>query len=125
MRDMTARQREVLSAIGENLVDFGRAPTLREIGLKVGIKSVNGVNDHLMSLHRKGFIIRDEMIARGLRLTRQGIAALAGDETLEYKALPAEPSYSDVLRAAKKLPRPDLIRLQSQLLAMLLGEVAE
>jgi repressor LexA len=31
-------------------------PSMREIGAEFGIKSTNGVNDHLMAIARKGYI---------------------------------------------------------------------
>ncbi len=69
-RDLTNRQKEILKAIVVLIKDHGMMPTFREIGNAVGIKSVNGVNDHLISLERKGWIERsDEPLSRGIKLT--------------------------------------------------------
>ncbi|MCA9565962.1 MAG: transcriptional repressor LexA, partial [Myxococcales bacterium] len=39
-----------------------------EIGERLGIKSTNGVNDHLKALERKGFLYRDPSKSRAIRL---------------------------------------------------------
>jgi repressor LexA len=45
----------------------GYPPTLREIGEHMGIRSTNGVNDHLKALERKGYLVREELKSRALR----------------------------------------------------------
>ncbi len=45
----------------------GYPPTLREIGGHMGIRSTNGVNDHLEALTRKGYLVREELKSRALR----------------------------------------------------------
>jgi len=40
---------------------------LREIGARMGIRSTNGVNDHLRALERKGYLTREDMKSRALR----------------------------------------------------------
>ena len=67
MNKLTDRQRMVLEYICESIQDRGYPPTLREIGLKLGIRSTNGVNDHLRALERKGYLTREDMKSRTLR----------------------------------------------------------
>lgn len=43
-------------------------PTIAEIGDHFGIRSTNGVNDLLVALERKGYIIRRKGTARGIQL---------------------------------------------------------
>ena len=69
MNKLTDRQRMVLDYICESIQDRGYPPTLREIGLKLGIRSTNGVNDHLRALERKGYLTREDMKSRTLRPT--------------------------------------------------------
>lgn len=69
MHELTDRQRMVLEYICESIRDRGYPPTLREIGLKLGIRSTNGVNDHLRALERKGYLTREDMKSRTLRPT--------------------------------------------------------
>lgn len=64
---LTDRQREVLDFITESIRKRGYPPTLREIGSHFGIKSTNGVNDHLRALEKKGFLHREDLKSRALR----------------------------------------------------------
>jgi repressor LexA len=65
--ELTDRQREVLDFIQESIVARGYPPTLREIGERMGIRSTNGVNDHLKALEKKGYLAREDLKSRALR----------------------------------------------------------
>jgi len=65
--DLTDRQRQALDYITDCLTVRGYPPTLREIGEHMGIRSTNGVNDHLKALERKGYLVREELKSRALR----------------------------------------------------------
>lgn len=65
--DLTDRQRQALDYITDCLSARGYPPTLREIGEHMGIRSTNGVNDHLKALERKGYLVREELKSRALR----------------------------------------------------------
>jgi repressor LexA len=67
MVGLTQRQQMVLDYIRQSIVDRGYPPTLREIGARMGIRSTNGVNDHLRALERKGYLTREDMKSRALR----------------------------------------------------------
>jgi repressor LexA len=67
MQGLTDRQQQVLEYIRSSIVDRGYPPTLREIGAHMGIRSTNGVNDHLRALERKGYLRREDMKSRALR----------------------------------------------------------
>jgi repressor LexA len=69
MQGLTHRQQQVLDFIRESITDRGYPPTLREIGAHMGIRSTNGVNDHLRALERKGYLTREDMKSRALRPT--------------------------------------------------------
>ena len=69
MQGLTHRQQMVLDFIRESIADRGYPPTLREIGARMGIRSTNGVNDHLRALERKGYLKREDMKSRALRPT--------------------------------------------------------
>ncbi len=64
---LTARQQQALDYISICLDKRGYPPTLREIGEHMGIRSTNGVNDHLKALERKGYLVREELKSRALR----------------------------------------------------------
>lgn len=63
---LTSRQAEVLEIIQQAIEEAGYPPTIRELGLRLGIRSTNGVNDHLKALERKGYLRRDESKSRSL-----------------------------------------------------------
>src|SRR5688572_8616084 len=65
--ELTDRQQEILAFINSSIGDRGYPPTLREIGRQFGIKSTNGVNDHLRALEKKGYLAREDMKSRALR----------------------------------------------------------
>lgn len=71
MQKLTDRQRIVLDFIRDSIDERGFPPTLREIGNHLGIRSTNGVNDHLRALERKGYLTREDMKSRSLRVVPQ------------------------------------------------------
>lgn len=82
----------VLDFIRQSIADRGYPPTLREIGARMGIRSTNGVNDHLRALERKGYLTREDMKSRALRPTGVNSAHLtSGSASNDSKA----PSFSD------------------------------
>jgi repressor LexA len=64
---LTDRQKAVLDFISRSIERRGYPPTLREIGEQFGIRSTNGVNDHLKALEKKGYLEREELKSRALR----------------------------------------------------------
>lgn len=113
-RPLTGRQAELLGFICAHLREKGYAPTLRELGALMSIRSTNGVNDHLMALERKGYIRRDDMLSRAIIVLRN---ATGEDETLSAgqthpppvaTALPYIPLYTSMepLVVAREIRRP-------------------
>jgi repressor LexA len=90
MQGLTQRQQMVLDFIRQSIHDRGYPPTLREIGARMGIRSTNGVNDHLRALERKGYLTREDMKSRALRPTSLATQVLGG------AGVPAEPVANDV-----------------------------
>jgi len=87
---LTDRQREILDFITQSIRDRGYPPTLREIGAKMGIRSTNGVNDHLRALERKGYLTREDMKSRALRPTAHANSNESdADESGEHQSLAA------------------------------------
>src|SRR5262245_16771380 len=64
---LTDRQKAVLDFISRSIERRGYPPTLREIGEHMGIRSTNGVNDHLKALEKKGYLEREDLKSRALR----------------------------------------------------------
>jgi repressor LexA len=69
---LTERQQKILSFIKKSIQDNGYPPTIREIGEAFGIRSTNGVNDHLKALERKGYLLRGELKSRALSVIDGG-----------------------------------------------------
>lgn len=67
MQGLTERQRQILEFITKRIGEQGYPPTIREIGEEMGIRSTNGVNDHLKALERKGYLKREVLKSRALR----------------------------------------------------------
>ncbi len=97
MEELTDRQRAILQFITQHIVNERFPPTIREIGLAMGIRSTNGVNDHLKALERKGCLERGEMKSRALIPTAEGWHAVGIQP-------PAAPG------AANDLPPPRTLR---------------
>ena len=79
MRGLTPRQHQVLEYIRHSIKDRGYPPTLREIGSHMGIRSTNGVNDHLRALEHKGYLTREDMKSRSLRPTNLALPGMEED----------------------------------------------
>ncbi|HEX6272668.1 MAG TPA: transcriptional repressor LexA [Polyangiaceae bacterium] len=77
MQGLTKRQEQTLDFIRKSIEDRGYPPTLREIGEHMGIRSTNGVNDHLRALERKGYLRREDMKSRALKLVEDAAPAPA------------------------------------------------
>src|SRR6185503_12517646 len=66
--DLTDREREVLDFIISRTRAKGAPPTIREIGTAFQIASTNGVRYYLASLERKGCILRNRRLSRGIEI---------------------------------------------------------
>jgi len=93
MQGLTKRQEQTLDFIRHSITQRGYPPTLREIGEHMGIRSTNGVNDHLRALERKGYLRREDMKSRALKLVDVG-AALASSVP-ENDAVPESDDHLD------------------------------
>ena len=106
MQKLTQRQKMVLEFIQTTIDTDGYPPTLREIGNFMGIRSTNGVNDHLRALERKGYLTRKDMKSRTLRPTR--VLERGADRLLKSvngNGAEHEASYDDDLIAVPILGR--------------------
>jgi repressor LexA len=69
MKELTERQKEILSFIAEHINVHLYPPTIREIADHYGM-SVKGAHDHVMALKRKGAIKKDDRRPRTMELVR-------------------------------------------------------
>lgn len=93
MQGLTKRQEQTLDFIRRSISERGYPPTLREIGEHMGIRSTNGVNDHLRALERKGYLRREDMKSRALKLVDAGAALSAS--VPENDAVPVSDEHLD------------------------------
>lgn len=122
MQGLTKRQEQTLDFIRQSIGERGYPPTLREIGEYMGIRSTNGVNDHLRALERKGYLRREDMKSRALKLVEGSSPGLrsarsvppAESELIEVRVLGrvaaglpmfAEENVVDTIRVDRMLVR--------------------
>lgn len=119
MQGLTKRQEQTLEFIRRSIESRGYPPTLREIGEHMGIRSTNGVNDHLRALERKGYLTREDMKSRALKLVEDQMAAPANkinddEDLIEVRVLGrvaaglplyAEENVIDTVRVDRMLVR--------------------
>jgi repressor LexA len=79
VQGLTPRQRQILTFITRRIEEQGYPPTIREIGEEMGIRSTNGVNDHLKALERKGYLRREGLKSRALRPVELDEGAASSD----------------------------------------------
>jgi len=70
MRGLTKRQRSVLDTIRNHIEREGYPPTVREIGLALGLRSSCTVQKHLEALTRKGYVKRDGSKSRTIEIVK-------------------------------------------------------
>ncbi len=120
------RQGQVLDFIAESVRERGYPPTIREIGVALGIASTNGVRYYLDRLEQSGRIRRDRWTSRGIELQAaepaesvpHGVASRFARRTPESYEIPilgrvaagapilAEENIEDVLIVDGALVRP-------------------
>jgi len=84
MPPLTGRQREVLSAIRRSQIHHGWTPSVRDLAVELGLRSPSTVQQHLVALERKGYLVRPgagagrARMVRVLVITPSGLDALNG-----------------------------------------------
>jgi len=76
MQKITKRQKEILQFIYNSYKDKGFPPDFGEFREKLNISSNQAILDHLGSLEKKGFILREEKAARGIKIRPLGYKTL-------------------------------------------------
>jgi repressor LexA len=124
---LTERQEKILAFIKKSIQDQGYPPTIREIGEHFGIRSTNGVNDHLKALERKGYLLRGELKSRALsvidggrstgarfpRMSRRELAAVGDGEVVEIPVV-GKVAAGEPILAQENIT--DHVRIDSMLL---------
>jgi repressor LexA len=68
------RQRQILDFLREHAERYAYPPTVREIGLAVGLSSSSTVQNHLNTLEERGYIRRDPSKSRTVEVVDGGMA---------------------------------------------------
>ena len=82
MKELTERQKEVLSFIAEYLKKNSYPPTIREIADHYSI-SVKGAHDHITALKKKGYLKQADKRPRTMGLTR-----VKNDDSSDLREIP-------------------------------------
>jgi repressor LexA len=111
MGDLSDRQTEILTFISKHCAVHGYPPTVREIGLAVGLTSPSTVHAHLAKLEAAGHIRRDPTTPRAMLLSERraprdaprglplvgsvaaGVMTLAEQEVEDYVETPFEGDF--------------------------------
>ena len=67
-RPLTARQHQILGLICDHVDQRGYPPSVRDLVQALGLASTNGVHEQLSILVKKGWLVRERGVARGLRV---------------------------------------------------------
>lgn len=70
MKALTPRQRQVLEFIEAFVRERGYSPSVRDIAARFGLVSAAGVHKHIKALVRKGYLSKEALLSRSLRVTR-------------------------------------------------------
>lgn len=70
-KGITDKHIKVLEFLTDYQTQYGRPPSIREIGEKVKISSTSVVNYYLDQLKKMGYLERDDRVSRGVRLTNK------------------------------------------------------
>lgn len=73
MENINDTQRRIYEYLLERSQD-GIPPSIREIGAAVGLKSTSSVQANLITLEKKGYILRDPLLKRSIRVVGQAQA---------------------------------------------------
>ena len=126
--ELTGRQREIWSFLGEYVDRHGYPPTVREIGEAVGLASPSTVHAHLANLERAGLLRRDPTKPRALELVGRGKGTEKGGENVvaELPKLPllgqiaaggpllAEENVEDEIAVPESLRGDFLLRVKGE-----------
>lgn len=82
-KPLSTRQQNILQFIWEYNDENGSAPSIREIGKATDISSTSVVNYNLKRLTDLGYLVRKQMVARGLQLTDMARAMLNPEPIVE------------------------------------------
>ena len=114
MNSLNAKQKMMFNFIKDTIDERGIAPSVREIGAAVGLKSTSSVQYNLNALENAGYIVRDANLKRTIRISSQDNARhipLVGTVTAGKPILAVE-SIEDYIPIPSKSANRDLFALR-------------
>ena len=84
---LSERQKKILDFLEAFVRENNYPPTIREIGEAVGISSTSVVNYNLNILEKEGYLTRDKIVSRGLKLGNRSAADRAKDDIVHIPLL--------------------------------------
>ena len=85
--ELSGKRLEILEFIDQQLRDRGFPPSVREIGVAVGLSSSSTVHSHLATLQRQGYLRRDPTKPRAIEV-RYDVASGASAERRPTRHVP-------------------------------------
>ncbi len=104
---LSERQRQILQFIVDEHRDRGFPPSVREIGLAVGLTSPSTVHNHLNTLERRGYIRRDPTKPRAIEVCYDP----GSGTTAERRPVNHVPLVGDVAAGANVLAQENVEEL--------------
>ncbi len=118
--ELTPRQQNILDYVQEFQSEHGFPPSIREIGEFFGIRSTNGVSDHLRAIEKKGFLKSTGHQSRSLQIVRDDDDTSA---TAQKQARTPEPQRRHLQVAGRPAPLQRIVP-GAQISVPMLGKVA-
>jgi repressor LexA len=84
---LSERQKKILDFVEAFVRENNYPPTIREIGEAVGISSTSVVNYHLNILEKAGYIARNKVVSRGLKLVDRPTTGRAKEDIIRIPLL--------------------------------------
>ena len=121
---LTSRQSAILAFIRECLDRNDQAPTLEEIGSRLGLVHLSAVSKHLRALEAKGHLTVEPNRRRGIRLSNnlQAIDPELLDLPLVGRIAAGQPLYSEAHVEQRVRLSTGLFRLKPDYLVRVVGD---
>ncbi len=124
-KDLSLRQRRILSFIQDFMAEKGYLPSLREILRACGISSTSVVDYNLQRLEEMGYMKREKKISRGIGLLKSDGAVASSSVPLAGVIaagrpipVPSADTWDTVSTADRIEVPPDLVRGKENLFAL-------
>lgn len=82
--ELNKREKAILKFIEKQISEVGYAPSVREIGKSVGLRSTATVHGYLAKLEQKGYIKKENQKGRTLRLIKGGVVEKNSNPGKDY-----------------------------------------